>query len=162
MATVIINRDAFTSAEAEAITGASITLQNNWRRRGYIRSFDGKHARLELSDLVQIAVFGEFSAIGIPPQTAKDAASVAILPITDFIEATFMPDGVPSVGGFDGARYLVVDGSRVMRARSLGAVDKAREQGGGRVFFVLDMIRVAEDIHARLPRAPITVTVKDA
>lgn len=162
MAMIIINRAAFTSAEAEAITGAAVTLQNNWRRRGFIRSFDGKHSRLEIADIVEIAVIAEFSAVGIPLQTAKEAASIAIFPITDLIEAHFMPEGIPASGGFDGSRYVIIDGSRVMRARKMAALDEDREERGGRIFVVLDMVRIAEEIKARLPRAPLTVIVRDA
>lgn len=66
----------FTPAAAERISGVSVDLQRDWRRRGYLAKQDG-HARFTVFDLAQMLVLKTLSDRGIGPDRAKDVAQSA-------------------------------------------------------------------------------------
>jgi hypothetical protein len=63
----------FTPAEAEKITGVSHTLQRDWRRRGFLASFEG-WARFTSTDLAHMLVIQSLSAHGIGPSVSSPYA----------------------------------------------------------------------------------------
>ncbi len=56
----------FTPAEAERVTGATTTMQRDWRRRGFLPSGDG-HARFDLFSLGRLFVMKALADRGIGP-----------------------------------------------------------------------------------------------
>ena len=63
------NDAEFTPAQVAAITGVSVVLQRDWRRRGYLSSSsDGKHNRYGLRDVCLIYALRAFSDTGLGPR----------------------------------------------------------------------------------------------
>jgi len=84
--TVSIVWEVFTPAEAAAITGVSVELQRDWRRRGIEKSLArGKHPRWTAEDLARLLVRGEFSRAGISIKQTDELAALSAAPIQDFV-----------------------------------------------------------------------------
>ena len=66
----------FTPAEAEKITGVSVSTQRDWRRRKFLGSHEG-HARFDIFDLGEMAVMQMLAFRGIGP-----AQSTQLSPFT--------------------------------------------------------------------------------
>lgn len=66
----------FTPAEAQEITGASVTLQRDWRRRGILPQNVG-HARFDVHDLAHLYFLAAMSERGIGPKVASRSAEIA-------------------------------------------------------------------------------------
>lgn len=84
---ITVEQASFSPAELEAITGLSVDSQRDWRKRGFLRAKDDrKWNRFDLSDVVFVMVMKAFADMGISLNDAKDAASIAILPVLRFAE----------------------------------------------------------------------------
>ena len=70
----------FTPADAERITGVSVTLQRDWRRRGILPGQDG-HARFDAFALAEMLFLRVMADRGIGPLT-----KIAGLPLKDFAD----------------------------------------------------------------------------
>ncbi len=64
----------FTPAEAERITGVSVTQQRNWRRYGYLPKSLGKHARFKPHQLAAMTIMQTLSERGIGPAASHGIA----------------------------------------------------------------------------------------
>jgi hypothetical protein len=67
----------FTPGEAERITGISVALQRDWRRRGLLRPNEDGHARFHFVDLGELLFLKVVAERGIGPQQARAIASLA-------------------------------------------------------------------------------------
>lgn len=101
----------FTPAEAEKVTGASVALQRDWRRRGLLpKNETGKWTTFDLDDIVKLSVMKAFSDAGFSVQFVVDFAGLAILPTFAAI------DNIPGAVEFSGAK-LPEKIKRLMLAR---------------------------------------------
>ncbi len=62
----------FTPAEAERITGVSVTQQRNWRRYGYLPKSLGQHARFNPHQLAAMTIMQTLSERGIGPGASRE------------------------------------------------------------------------------------------
>lgn len=60
----------FTPAETERITGLSVNMQRDWRKRGFLNSAPG-HARFDAFEVADIAVMQALAKAGIGPSTGS-------------------------------------------------------------------------------------------
>lgn len=101
----------FTPAEVAEITGASVALQRDWRRRGILPENDsGKWTKFSLTDVIQMSVMKSFSDAGFSVQYVAEFASIAILPTLAVL------DSLPGVAVFEGDEV-----SNDIKARTLGS-----------------------------------------
>lgn len=92
----------FTPAEAERITGVSVALQRDWRRRNIIPRNDG-HARFELFDLADILTLKLFSDAGLSLDRAK--GWIPFVPATIIAFALYRPGAIEG----DDEEYLALN-----------------------------------------------------
>lgn len=75
-----VTRD-FSPSEAAEITGVSVTLQRDWRRRGLIAPNDtGKWACFSLTEVISMAVMKSFSDAGMSVQKIRLFGGSAAMP----------------------------------------------------------------------------------
>lgn len=67
----------FTPAEAERITGVNVTLQRDWRRRGFLPSNEG-HARFDVFGLAKLRFLSVMADRGIGPASTEDYADITM------------------------------------------------------------------------------------
>ncbi len=67
----------FTPAEAERITGVNVTLQRDWRRRGFLPSNEG-HARFDVFSLAKMRFLGVMSERGIGPASTEKYVDITM------------------------------------------------------------------------------------
>ena len=71
----------FSPAEAAEISGVSVTLQRDWRRRELLPpNTTGRWATFELGDIITMAVMKSFSDAGISIQKTKYLVGLALMP----------------------------------------------------------------------------------
>jgi hypothetical protein len=73
----------FTPGEAARITGVSLDLQRDWRRRGYLPASEG-HARFNLFDLGGMLVTQMLSERGVGPTHTREVAPLCAAAIAYF------------------------------------------------------------------------------
>lgn len=80
--TLSVSSREFSPAEVAAITGVSVTLQRDWRRREILpdRKSEG-WSRFDPADVALIYALGFFTAAGFYVKDAKPWASMAVLPV---------------------------------------------------------------------------------
>lgn len=102
-----IERD-FTPSEAEAITGVSVALQRDWRRRELIPSTnDGKWARFTLDDIARLSVMKKLSDFGMSIKGAAEVFSITSVPVNAHLLA--MPEAIKLPSGELVSRQLEPD-----------------------------------------------------
>lgn len=156
---VTIENASFSPAELEAVTGLSVDSQRDWRKRGLLpQKEDRKWTRFELTDVVFVMAMKAFSEMGVVLEDAKDAASIAILPVLDFAEMLSANSGsasklrsVRATGGPTRFIVAVRKGARnsVLRVDSLiNLQDWLDHQKGSRpvVCCVFDCLAAAEKL----------------
>ena len=100
----------FSPAEAAEITGVSVALQRDWRRRGILpENKSGKWTKFALTDVIQMSVMKSFSDAGFSVQYVAEFASIAVLPTLAVL------DSLPGVAVFEGDNI-----SDALKARTLG------------------------------------------
>ncbi len=110
----------FSPAEAAEITGASVALQRDWRRRGILpENTSGKWTRFTLNDVIEMSVMKSFSDAGFSVQYVAEFASIAILPTIAVL------DDLPGAAVFEGDE---IDDD--MKARVLGRSVGVRSTDG--------------------------------
>lgn len=71
----------FSPSEASAITGVSVALQRDWRRRGILpENPSGKWTRFSVAHVIEMCVMKLFSDAGVSVSLIRDAAAMAVLP----------------------------------------------------------------------------------
>lgn len=80
MRTIRTIQKTFTPREAAKITGVSVDLQRDWRRRGFLERRDVGVHKFELTDIIRMTVMRAFTQSGMPVSTANTMASIAVLP----------------------------------------------------------------------------------
>lgn len=87
--TLSVSSREFSPSEVAAITGVSVSLQRDWRRREILpeRKSDG-WSRFSLEDVALIYALGFFTAAGFYVKDAKPWASMAVLPVLSIFART--------------------------------------------------------------------------
>lgn len=67
----------FTPAEAERITGVNVTLQRDWRRRGFLPSNEG-HARFDVFSLAKMRFLSAMAERGIGPASTEKTGDITM------------------------------------------------------------------------------------
>ena len=76
----------FSPSEAALITGVSVDLQRNWRRRGLLpENKEGKWTRFSLDHIIKMSVMKVFADAGYSVSYVAKFASMAILPTLAFL-----------------------------------------------------------------------------
>jgi DNA-binding transcriptional MerR regulator len=176
MKTYSIQYTAYAPAEVETITGVSVALQRNWRRRGYLPlSSEGKHARFSPSDLGYLLALKTFSDAGVSINQVRTLATMAALPVSGYVGflyadqmnepmiASMTSSDNPGVG-----RYVVMIGDKCLRVATLALLDQFDEKENNDVvknlphhittsLIIFDCLNAAMLIHARAPRPVVTL-----
>ena len=66
-----------TPAEAERITGVNVTLQRDWRRRGFLPSNEG-HARFDVFSLAKMRFLSAMAERGIGPASTEKYVDITM------------------------------------------------------------------------------------
>ncbi|WP_036286405.1 MerR family transcriptional regulator [Methylosinus sp. PW1] len=111
----------FTPSEAEHITGVSVALQRDWRRREIMPKRDG-HARFDLHDLADMLTLKMCSDAGMSLESAK--SWVPFVPAAIIMHALSRPGAIEG----DDAEYFAMHGASY--ARSI-ALSRSRVIAGG-------------------------------
>lgn len=170
----------FSPSEAAAITGVSVDLQRDWRRRGLLpENKEGKWTRFDLKHIIEMFVMKVFSGAGFSVSSVAEIASLAILPTLQRLHelpgaVSFEGDEVEdrikemalsrAVVGARG-RYLVMvkdpehSEPEVARCDTLGHLDSVMGESNAAHCTVLDLARLATSIadRAGLPLMRIEV-----
>lgn len=93
----------FTPSEAEAITGVSVALQRDWRRREIIPKRDG-HARFDLHDLADLITLKMCSDAGMSLEKAKEW--IPFVPAAIIMHALYRPGAIEG----DDVEYISLNG----------------------------------------------------
>jgi hypothetical protein len=76
----IVDRE-FSPREAEEVTGVSVTLQRDWRRRNLLPEQKSKGwARFSVSDIIEMIVMKSFSDSGFSVQSAREFSRNIVMP----------------------------------------------------------------------------------
>lgn len=76
----------FTPKEAEAVSGVSVTLQRDWRRRGLLPESEGAGWTVfHLDDVAAMLEMKLLSESGVPLKVAQEIASLSVLPILKWL-----------------------------------------------------------------------------
>lgn len=174
----------FSPSEAAAITGVSVDLQRDWRRRELLPENEGgKWTRFRLDHVIQMSVMKVFADAGFSVSYVAKFASMAILPTLALLHDTpgavvFEGDEVSdhlkemtlqrSVVGARG-RYLVMikprEGAepKIARFEDLERLDDFMAERDVVACTVLDCILLSQRIveRAGLPLVRIEVEVTD-
>lgn len=87
----------FSPADAERVTGVSVALQRDWRRRDLLpKNETGKWTSYDLGDIIKLSVMKAFADAGFSVQYVADMAGMASLPTYAAIEA--LPGAVEIIG----------------------------------------------------------------
>jgi hypothetical protein len=78
----------FTPSEAEVITGVSVTLQRDWRHRGFLEKGEG-HARFDVFALARLAFMKALADRGIGPSETHEVATIAAAGIVSRMASWF-------------------------------------------------------------------------
>lgn len=170
----------FSPSEAAAITGVSVDLQRDWRRRGLLPENKlGKWTRFDLKHIIEMFVMKVFSDAGFAVSNVAEIASLAILPTLarlyelpgavsfegDEVEDRIMEMALSrAVVGARG-RYLVMvkdpeqSEPEVARCDTLDRLDSVMGESNAAHCTVLDLARLATSIadRAGLPLMRIEV-----
>lgn len=169
MARIVRYHEAdYTPSEVEAITGVSGDLQRDWRRRGFLEAkSDTKRSRFRASDLGYMMALKAFSDAGVSVAAAKDAASIAVLPIVARLAPR--PTSVPPMTSFDPSspRFVIIAKGEAMRAGSADALRHLFDSTdwadhlGNPVVVVFDCEKASRIILSRVPRPPFVLEVDE-
>ena len=91
----------FTPAEAERITGVNVTLQRDWRRRGFLPSNEG-HARFDVFSLAKMRFLSAMAERGIGPASTEKYVDITM----NAIAREALSGDRAVVGDRDGAPHL--------------------------------------------------------
>lgn len=161
----------FQPKDAEAITGVSVMLQRDWRRRGLLteQKSDG-WARFGLSELIELCVMKACSDSGISVQMAREFSHRAILPTKHALNSfpglivvssndvrlnAAQKRFLSEFAGSENERYLVVsynsesDQCEVMNCAQLDEVDSWLQKTSAVHCIVVDCERIAKRIAER-------------
>lgn len=106
----------FTPAEAEHITGVSVALQRDWRRRKLLpENVDGKWTRFSLTNIIEMSVMKTFADAGGSVSYIRDHAQMAILPTLAMISE------LPGTYAFEGDEISDEMKERVISTSVVGA-----------------------------------------
>lgn len=141
----------YTPAQAALITGVSVDLQRDWRRRGYLNSRpDGKHNRYTFRDLCLMFAFKAFSDAGLGPRFADEfdvrnadtAAKTAISAIEDFA----------NYENPQTYRYVIAHGNGLTRTPSLAEYERQRSEkyNNGAIMIIFDCKNAAHEIMSNI------------
>jgi DNA-binding transcriptional MerR regulator len=151
----------FTPAEAAAITGVSTETQRIWRHRKILPpSRSTKHRRFQASELGELLALKAFSDAGVPMESVKEAASIAVLPTWSFLANTIAEElGHIAPANRDRLtdRFVIVRGDRTMRGADLNALHTINDRC--MVTHIFDCLTAAELIASRAPRPCMAVKV---
>ncbi|WP_374656454.1 hypothetical protein [Dongia sp.] len=161
---------AFSPADAERITGVSVALQRDWRRRGILaKTAPGKWTQFKLHDIIEMATKKIFADAGYSVHQVADIAAMSILPTLRSIEAISgavgyrghalsneQRDRSELAGSVhsDAGRYLAmtrdhVGEVRVVRIDDLAKIDRLLEKAKSAQCTVLDCCILAATIAER-------------
>lgn len=74
----------FTPSEAEVITGVSVTLQRDWRHRGFLEKGEG-HARFDVFALARLVIMKALADRGIGPSETSEISKVAAAGVVSWL-----------------------------------------------------------------------------
>lgn len=124
----------FSPSEAAAITGVSVDLQRDWRRRGLLpENKDGKWTRFGLKHIIEMLVMKAFSEAGFAVSSVTDCAQMAILPSLAIIN--LYPGAVVFEG--DEISDALKERSLLGSVRRSGGVEHTADQIGGRYLVMM-------------------------
>lgn len=111
----IIARE-FTPAETAVITGVSVTLQRDWRRRGILpeRQADG-WSKFSLNDVIKLYVLKFFSDAHFSVKELFDVAPIAILPVHTALQR------IPEKWVFEGDKVSLAFKRRIIETSVSGS-----------------------------------------
>jgi len=125
----------FSPAEAAAITGVSVNMQRDWRRRGLLpENTEGKWTRFDLKHIIEMSVMKAFSDAGFSVSYVAEFASMAIMP--SLAIANMLPGAVAFEGApiDDEMKDRVLLGS--VRRKGPG-INETADQIGGRYLVIV-------------------------
>lgn len=176
----------FTPAEAESITNTSTAAQRDLRRRGFMPSTPGSHARFSVFELARMLFIHVMSARGIGPSEAAGYVDFAMngiafhaLQVAGASDGDEYPTGVRAMAGsvlqktspagrrlssFIPVRALVIfaDGTEFFAPTVEYALEEAERQGKRREWLTgpvtfLDLQILGEELAARAGRPLVRV-----
>lgn len=174
----------FSPSEAAAITGVSLDLQRDWRRRGFLpENKQGKWTRFSLSDIIQMSTMKTFTDAGFSVSYVSSFSSMSVLPTLEVIyeipgavvfEGDEVSDSIKeltirhSVSGARG-RYLVMIKSprkeepTIARLGNLDNLDEFMSERQVASCTILDCILLSQNIadKAGLPLMRVEVDASD-
>ncbi|WAC29250.1 MerR family transcriptional regulator [Ancylobacter sp. SL191] len=160
---ITIDREAFSAAEVEAITGISQIVLRDWRRRKFLKTkIVSNRALYYAYDLGYLMALQALTSQGVAVGTATMAAGTAGPMIEHFAEAVSVPPADAPLVGFHGnrtARFLIVaqDGE-IVRAGFLEDWVKMRDEcGKAASAIVIDCKALGEQIAQKAPRPVVSV-----
>lgn len=161
-----IERD-FSPSEAAEVSGVSVALQRDWRRRKILaENRDGKWTKFRLTDVIDLSIKKLCTDAGMQVSQVSTLAHMGILPTLNFLSQ--LPDAVVIEGdevddemkerivritvGARG-RYLVSTKSDsnepyIFRSETLEFFEEPRRYNAPD-FFIIDCLKLAERIAAR-------------
>lgn len=164
-----ILRREFSPREAENVTGVSVTLQRDWRRRGLLPEQDSKGwAKFSISDIIEMLVMKSFSESGLSVQSAREFSRKAVNPTMKVLFSN--PDAI-NFEGFEISsklkeivmirsyakavgRYLIVarekatGETKILQCNDFNHIDEFLQEADAVHCMVIDCERIAKTIVA--------------
>lgn len=161
--TVIIEREQFSSAEAEAVTLVSQATQRDWLRRGLISpGRNGGRTAFKGFDLAFLIILRELTRVQMFVAAAADIAALAAPMVETFAEwASVGPEDARFVGmrGHTISRFLIVphDGDAVRCNEPSEWLARQDAEGKSASALILDCRALGQELAQRLPRPLVHV-----
>lgn len=124
---ISIDTREFTPAEVAAITGVSVSLQRDWRRREILpeRKKEG-WTRFTLTDVIEIRVLKFFADAGFSVKDVREYSSMAVLPVWVLLK------DIPGAVVFEGDPI-----GEQLQERILLSMEKDAGAAAGKRYFVI-------------------------
>ena len=160
---ISINRETFSAAEVEAITGVSQTVLRDWRRRKFLTTKSvGNRAIYQVYELGYLMALHALTSQSVAVGTATMAARVASQMVEHFAEIVSVPPADLPFVGFHGrpvARFLIVahDGEIVRAGDVADWVKERDKEAKAASGIIIDCKALGEQIAAKAPRPVVSV-----
>lgn len=169
-----VTEGAFTPREVERMTGLSTAMQRDWRKRGFLSSLQGKHARFTADEVAALFIMKLLADGGLGPavshRLAQPAARALLMYGTDTFAALEVEGPAEAVDEYSKAyasdtaeweiasgmkvedlqRYLVFVGpDKLFTTNDLNSFAAERRPGP---MLILDLDDLGKKLAARAPR----------